>query len=75
MKRKVRVLESTIIGSSIGILNDKLKQLDITLDKTKLQSVIQIEFDKKRSVFYVHLNGITVLRICGITENIEYKSI
>jgi hypothetical protein len=33
---------------------------------------VQVEWDKDRKVFYVHVNGITVLRMCRV-EHIDFQ--
>jgi hypothetical protein len=36
---------------------------------------VQIEHDTRRGVLYVHCDGITVLRICGIEQPVFYSEL
>ena len=48
--------------------NDPVPQLDITAPAT----FAQVEYDQARGVMYVHIEGFTCLRICGMTEPVEF---
>ena len=48
--------------------------LDLALDITKPDHDVQIEWDITRRVLYVHVEGITALRICQV-PHVEYKVI
>lgn len=43
-----------------------------SLDITAPDTFVQIEYDQARGVMYVHLEGFTCLRICGMKDPVEF---
>lgn len=54
-------------GYTLSKLDNGLPQVDVTPLDGKAKEV-QLEIDTERGVIYVHMEGITVLRICKIKE-------
>lgn len=55
-----------------NLLMPTLSELaDMGLDITQPINGVQVEVDHGRAVVYVHVDGVTVLRICRIPRAIE----
>lgn len=66
---KKHIIEEHVAGISIDTSTP-------SIDITKPHHKVQVEYDEKRKVLYVHVAGITVLRICqipGIEFDLNYK--
>lgn len=51
----------------------KNKAFPAQLDITAPEKGVQVEYDKRRAVLYVHVDGYTALRICRIPSSVEFS--